>query len=1464
MRKQKLFFLACCAALLALPLKEALNAKDVNNSAKQPAGTPAYKTLSRQRATTSDKAEFSKAIRTLSSLQFKQFSSANGLPCDEVGAVHQGREGYMWIGTRLGLFQYDGYQTKTYKNNLQHPHLLTSDNVTNLADDNHDHLWIGTDHGLNRLDHRTGRIRQYHFGEFDNCDMVDCLLQTSNGSLWLGTDGGLYRYDAQRDSFIFTCNIRHNSIVPHCSIKSLCEDSRGYLWIGTWDKGLFRYNLHNRHWYQMPKFNDANSAQVVYQDSRQRLWVGTWGGGLYLIHNPYDTGRPLRFTNFFGHGKPSELISNFIYSMAEDPATSTLWIGTRRGLSIQSLDEAVSGTFTNYPNEGTPELSYMSRGVSSLFCDNGGRMWMCNVGGGAISTSTRPRYFSNYSLSPTIPPDKMDVIRCLTSDGTGGLLIGLTEYGIVHHNLTESPAQITNGIMASAGMTDFSEINAIFRRRDGSMFIGTRRFGFFQSKTGAKTVNYNKDNTPWLTDNCINTFVEDKMGRLLIGYWAGLCVLDGDNTGHNIGSAGGLDLSQIRVVGILHSKADEYWLSTHNSGIIRLRGNLDQPQTMMATVYKYANAKGAMPAVQGTSYNMQAASQLSLGPIVKMLKDSHGRIWACSQETGLLLYDEKADAFRPMNQAYAIPGDNVSSMEEDPHGDLWLSTNYGLVRLNVAADNRRAELRIFSTLDGLPGNYFGNAISCNLGGGRLCFGNFGTFTVFNTSAIRDVKGWHSACITDIKIFNQSLGDLDGSTLADITTLLPPYTSKITLQPSQNDLTLEFSTLTYDNPQATRFAYKMEGYDHDWVYADAGRHAAYYSNLPSGTYTFRLKATDATGVWTENQQTLTVVVLPPMWLRWWAFVIYTLLVGLAVYLSFQFMRRREQQRQEIRLAHLENEKVEELNHNKLQFFTNITHDLMTPLTIISAVVEETKKNLESHTTEADSGNNGAIQGSESSTQNFTKSLSLIQTNVNRLMRLLGQILEFRKAETGNLHLRVSRADLADFCLRETESIAPLMKSKKLHLSAVCDPEHIVCYFDSDVVDKVIYNLLSNAAKYNRPMGFVQLNLAYGADHDHVVLTVRDNGQGIPADSQKTLFQRFYEGEHRRFNTYGTGIGLSLTRDLVTLHQGTIAVESEEGKGTTFTVTLPVSTSYFKEEEVDDNPDTLVITSAMPTAPASEENASSQESDSNERETLLLVEDNEELLALMKRLLQREYRILTASDGREALAVVENEERVDLIISDIMMPEMDGIELTRNLKNRLETSHIPIILLTAKRTDEDKTEAYNVGADAYITKPFQLSLLDARIRNLLKKRERAARDFKKKLVVELSDFELTNLDEEFLRHCVSCIQKHIADADFDQQQFADEVGTSKSTLYKKLKSLTGLNTPAFIRNIRMKTACSMAEQNPTLRISELAYAVGYNDPKYFSSCFKKDLGLLPSEYMERFTRQENGGAPEAGNQ
>ena len=524
-------------------------------------------------------------------------------------------------------------------------------------------------------------------------------------------------------------------------------------------------------------------------------------------------------------------------------------------------------------------------------------------------------------------------------------------------------------------------------------------------------------------------------------------------------------------------------------------------------------------------------------------------------------------------------------------------------------------------------------------------------------------------------------------------------------------------------------------------------------------------------------------------------------------------------------------------NRLQMdavFTNITHELLTPLTVISASVERLRTQEPKYGTD----------------------YALMELNIERMVRLLQQILETSKAQSGELKLLVSQGDVMKYIRQTALCIEPLMAKRNLQFAVRCQPESMMGWIDTDKVDKIIYNLLSNAAKYTGEHGHITLDVRTNKTYDSITIRVIDNGIGIPPEKMKNLFQRFYDGDYRRQKTIGTGLGLALTRELVFLHGGTIQVESELNHGTTFTIKLPINKESFSKSQIDDrnktdfrNPHSHILDiGTLPSLTDTDQQTGNEQETDEDIYKLLIVEDNVELLMLMKQLLGTKYRVYTATNGIEALDIVKKEE-LDLIVSDVMMPKMDGNVLTRHLKSNPDTSHIPIILLTAKTQEADRNKSFIEGADDYITKPFRMGDLELRINNIIENRQRIQQEYKSQRQ-PLTKPENTplNPDDEFLQKAYNCVREHLADSDFDRDAFAADMGASASTLYNKLRSITGFSVSAFIRDIRMKEAYRMATETPSIRVSDLAYRVGFSDPKYFSSCFKKEFGLLPSEFLE----------------
>ena len=652
---------------------------------------------------------------------------------------------------------------------------------------------------------------------------------------------------------------------------------------------------------------------------------------------------------------------------------------------------------------------------------------------------------------------------------------------------------------------------------------------------------------------------------------------------------------------------------------------------------------------------------------------------------------------------------------------------------------------------------------------------------------------------------------------------------ISLNAGDKNIEIDFSSLNYAFPDKIKYAYKMDGVDDDWVYVRGDRQFAFYNQLPKGKRTFYLKTTDVNGLWSNYIAEVQVFKQPAFYETLWAYLFYIVFTLLCLYFFYHRMKRRIQLRHELRIAQIDKEKSEELVQTKLRYFTNISHDLLTPLTIITCLIDD-----------AEMTNGSRIS-----------QLTMIRSNVNKLRRLLQQILDFRKVESGNMKLSVSKSDVISFIDDVCKiHFTPLMRKKNQTFTFLTEDRHLMAYFDRDKLDKIVSNLLSNACKYTANGGDIKLivDSYWESEYHHLRIQVVDTGEGIAPADLENVFKRFYtinKGDESESN----GIGLSLTKDLVELHHGTINVESELGKGSTFTVDLPINKDSYQEDELISehisvngiNTDLILEKEELIDSKVGE-GEDMQIADVH----LLLVEDNEELLFLMEKILSKHYHVLIAKDGLEALNVIKDNE-IDIIISDVMMPEMDGLEFCRTLKSNLETSHIPIILLTAKNTVEDRIECYNAGADGYISKPFELKILEARINNFIMHKKNKQEEFRSNVEVNIDSLEPSSMDKEFLDKVISVIKSNMSEGDFDVVQLADALAVSKSSLYRKMKIATGLSPIEFIRNIRLKHGSQLLKDK-SISVAEVAYECGFSNPKYFATCFKEEFGVTPKEYQK----------------
>ncbi len=1280
--------------------------------------------------------------------------------------------GMMWIGTEQGLLRYDGYSFHNYRKDAYSPGTLPSNYVRTLTEDHDRGIWIGTHNGLVRFDMSSGKFTTYHL-EGEQRRVINTLFTAHDGTVWIGTSGGASRYDKSTDKFV-------NYQTPG-GVMSFEEDSRGNLYVGMWGRGLALLNRQTGKLISYPTVNERNTVYSMLLDSRGRLWIGSWENGIERIDNPTDTQHPQihRFN-------ASREDFRTYYRLVEDSVSHAVWGCCLEGFTrIDMNDDQV----VNYGDK----LHF----CNDIHTDGQGNLWVLTQSEGVAHLSTVSSPFRAYDLPVAGQQLLVDCTQSVFTIDGRYFWLGLRPYGLARYDRTTGETlygQRIPGFNSMQGRDDvyLQAIPSMAAVGDEIWFASSR--GLLVWQEGKPVELYTSQNTSFLNAYSVNALYSQPNGVVWIGQASQLSIATSKHEGRRLlMKEGNDDFSTCNVRSISEDSKGRIWLATENSGIIRVGGDSRHPEQL--SYHHYSPVNGKYPIEDATA----------------CYEDSHHRLWAISNSGGLFRYSESGDRFEPVNFRYHIQGGSVYAIEEDAQGRLWVTTDNSLICLSFGQGDTPV-ITSYGIEDGLGDLRFSPNSSCRYGN-ELFFGSQKGFFSFIPDQRLSAASMRNAqlVVTNLLIDDRPYEFVDSTLQRKILSTTPFMARSITIPSSIDKFTVEFSLLTYSHQEETRYLYMLEGYDDNWRFAGLQQHSVTFQNLPSGTYQLHLKAADNYGRWTELPYTIEIKVLPPWYLTWWAKLIYLLVAGLIIYGLIQWYKNYLKTKNRLAMGVV---------------LTNITHELLTPLTVISASVDDMKGKA----------------------PQFEDHYGLIQNNIYRVTRLLRQILEVRKSQAGQLRLLVARGDLSSFVSTLCENIRPMTESKSSTLVVDCPPEGIDAWFDKDKIDKIVYNLVSNAAKYNREHGHIVVKLS--ADAHTACLSVSDEGIGISKDKMKHLYSRFLDGDYRKMNTLGTGIGLSLTHDLTLLHHGTIDCESKENEGTVFTIRIPIEKESYQENEIDftaDNP--IENVGIEEETDGGDTYLEPLDGEEQQRDySMLIVEDNTELLGLMSRLFAPQYKVYTARNGQQALNIIHRHD-LDIVITDVMMPVMDGMELTREIKNSPDYGQLPVVMLTAKTTEEDSMSGYETGADAYITKPFKLKALQLRINNIIQNRDRIRRKFTSQTDFKVEEQHYSSPDEVFIQKCIDTVKEHLDDSDFDREQFAAAMCVSSSTLYNKLRALTGQNVTGFINSIRLKEACQLLRQQPDIRISELSMAVGFNTPKYFTKCFKKEFGVLPKEYLEQ---------------
>ncbi len=1453
-------------------------------------------------------------------IRFKHYTTDEGLSQNMVDCILKDSRGFMWFGTWNGLNRFDGYTFTVFKQNSQDANSLSNNFIYAICEDKFGNIWTGTNNGLNVYLYAENRFIQYLYTKEHitiSSPQINALLCDNSGNLWVGTSNGLDKIELEGNSGkikrieYFKEDNKGQGLTSNV-IQALAEDKDGNLWIGT-DNGLNYLPTDGKIKKFLNKPNDENSIsnnsiQTIYIDRHNRVWTGTSVGLNKIdLHN----GRISRY--YQNSANQNSIIHNTTRSITED-LNGRLIFGTLGGISIYNES---ADNFTNYTYRPTNDYGLYSEFVNCLLSDKEGNIWIGTEKGGINLFNIYQKPFEFFENEPGNPNSlSHNTINSILEDDDN-IWIGTAGGGLNKYNKGSGTFSIyrANPLRANSLSSDF--ITSLYKDKKRNLWIGTWGGGLncLSGATGRITVYSLPD--PGAEVNrfgFVSSIIDNKEGKLWLGTLGGLILLD-PGTGSYQKMTPQNDGLQITQVGCIeYDKDGNLWAGTIK-GLFR--------------ILKNSNDKIDVQGCRAEFYNNIPGDHTSLSGdyVISILKDSKGRMWFGTYGNGLNLFQnpkvsEGKGSFGSYTEQEGLCDNVVYSILEDGKSNLWLSTDNGLSKFDV----KNKKFSNYYKTDGLQTNQFYWSSSFKNKNGKMYFGGMKGLNAFYPDSIKDIKFPPRTVITDFKIYNQSVevgkkynGKVVlGQSVSEV--------KEIKLSYKSNEFSLEFSALQYFLPENVNYAYKLEGFDQQWTKVNSSRRFASYTNLKGGSYVFMVKAINDDGQPLQEPCKVKITIVPPFWVTWWFQLLVAVLIisGFITFFRWRVYALKRQTRKleklvDIRTAKVEqqkeeliiqaeklkesnqqlekkkeliegqkekleiqneeivkqrdklielNRKVQVSNQQQLNFFTHISHEFRTPLTLIISPTEQLLR--------------------ENYDNNLKSKLSLVYKNAQRMLHLINQLMDIRKVETGKTELRASKDDLVKFVEGIFMSFSSLAVQRNIKFDLVTNSEKLEIYFDHEIVENILYNLLSNAFKYTPENGSVTVlvdlsdgkpetkedvpiidkHLYKQADNTGFVkVEVRDSGIGISPEQVREVFRRFYRiHSHLSARATGTGIGLYLTRELVKAHKGMLFVNSKPNRGTSVKLMLPSGTSHLTPSEITthSSPSTLSETEfqvtllnqqfnqgakekrAVPNGNSKEVNPNIPESKINDKALVLVIDDDHDLCNYLSESLSDSFRILSAENGKEGLELA-NLYSPDVIISDVMMPEMDGLELCTRLKTEIQTSHIPVILLTARSEAEHYIEGLETGADDYIAKPFNVRIIEAKIKNLIENRKRLKALFANSLIPVPREVTTTRSDEIFLQRAIKLVEDNINDADFSVQEMASELCISRSLLHKKLTAIVDQSAGDFITAIKLKkSALLMHEGN--FNISDVAYAVGFNDPKYFSRCFKKHFGKSPSEYVK----------------
>jgi len=1324
------------------------------------------------------------------SLYFRTIKLKDGLPGSTIKCIEQDSLGFMWIGTNNGLCRYDGSQFKTYQHNIDNPNSLIDNDVQNIHLDQKGNLWIMSTEGLHYFD-----LRKQQLSRIIACEQEGSIADNSpkdmverkDGTVYIGSyySGISYKEkNAEMFSYIST-ESKQNSALSSNNINCMKLLKDSLIIIGYWDAGIDLFHVNDKNTYALndlttTKLNsDRINALCISQD--KGVWIGTDKG---ISYYNFKTNALRNYSP--PQNESSFLVDNDINSLFLDK-DGNLWVGTQNnGLIIlnesELLTKGLNTSFSHYqPNIEEGSLSY--RTVLSIFQDSNGAMWIGTYGGGINYAENRYHRFNHLKHNPAISNSiSYNKVWGLCEDNQGNIWIGTDGDGINLWNEKEGVfKQFKNRQNRKNELSDNAILCAL-TDYTGTIWVGTFEGGLNRYQPSDDSFIHYKAPID-LPKNDIRCIYEDEHQQLWIGMNRGGIAKYNrfDDRFEPIEQLAMFDVRSIVSDGIF------LWIGTYGDGLIKYNTHNQQ--------YIYFHP------------DEEQWKSVPIKTIYTLYRSSNKDLWIGTKDGGLLHMNTQTEKFTVYSTNKGLPNNNVHCIL--PYANnLWLSTNTGISLFNL-------NTKLFTNFNwtkGVQNEEFHDGSGLISSNGLFCFGGINGMNYFRPANFKSSISKAKIRFTKLSILNQEVTPNNNNSIEKSI----EYSPIIHLNYNQSIFSIDFQSINYPFSEYSQYEYILDGYDTEWNNAN-GINSVTYRNIPAGEYTFKVKTSDSNELLDYAEASVAIVISPPYYKTGIAYALYLILMTTLFVAIFRFRVKQYKIKNRIEYERKLRGKEKKLHDERLEFFTNISHELRTPITIIGVTLED-------------------IAALKTGHPKIRKSIDTALKNSAHLMELINKVLEFRQVETGVSNLAINQINLNSFLGEFLQGFSEMAKHNQIHLRLTLPINDVILWLDQDKWAMILNNLLSNAFKHTPSGG--EIILSVNETDNNVIIKVKDSGKGIPKSIQSKIFQRYYKQDN---SSTSTGIGLALTKSLVNLHHGKIAIESTTGKGASFILTFQKGNKHFTPCQIGNIDNSEVISEDT------QENLHEEEELylSKNQKILLLIDDNIEIVEILEDKFKNEYNIIKAYDGIEGLSLAQKH-TPDLIISDIMMPKMNGIELCKEIKNDATTSHIPVILLTAKGTEEDEIIGLDTGADDYISKPFRIAILKARVNTILENRLKLYNYFHHQdNAVPINDINPEKERElEFLNKVEAYIIDNCLTNDISVFELASELGFSRTTLYRKIKSLTGLSINAFVRSVKLNKSANLIAKG--MNVSEAAYYTGFNDLKYFRECFKKLHGKNPSEF------------------